>query len=103
MRINFYIRKAKIKKIKINIDETVDEYNAEVFITVGCCEDDQFYNVEVYKKYFRKEDAIRFLQSLNKENLYDIEGDYCEANENEERVLWWITFDKSRTDEDATV
>lgn len=94
MKINFQIQKAKIEKIKINT--TLNENETKVFITVCYCEDGGLYRAEVYKKYRRLEDAIRFIQSLDREELYDIDGDYYEAEEDEDRVLWYVTFDKSR-------
>lgn len=94
MKINFQIQKAKIEKIKINT--TLNENETKVFITVCYCEDGGIYRVEVYKKYRRLEDAIRFIQSLDREELYDIDGDYYEAEENIDRLLWYVTFDKSR-------
>ncbi len=94
MKINFQIQKAKIEKIKINT--TLSECETKVFITVSYYEDGGIHYAEVYKKYRRLEDAIRFIQSLDEEELYDIDGDYYEAEEDEDRLLWYITFDKSR-------
>lgn len=104
MRIYFYIKKAKIEKIKINT--TLGENETKVFVTVTYCEEGGIYRAEVYKKYRRLGDAIRFIQSLDREDLYDIDGDYYEANEeDEERVLWYVTFDRSKIDdeEDTTI
>ncbi len=94
MRINFLIQKAKIEKIKVNT--TLNEKETEVFVTVTYCEDGEDYSVEVYKKYRTLHDAIRFIQDLDKEELYDIDGDYYEAEGDEERILWYVTFDESR-------
>lgn len=98
MKIFFWIQEAKIEEIKIKT--TLRENETKVFITVtyNDSETGEPRKAEVYKKYKELEDAVRFIQCLNKEQLYDIEGDYYEAQYEEDgkSVLWYITFDKTR-------